>query len=204
MGFSLQDIKRILDSPTYNLRESLVIQKAALKEQMERLGQACEAIDRALEMAADYDEPEMDTETVRTIIRGVTLNDDARVLQGYYGETAWAGIQLRSLQFTAEQQEQAERDWADIFDALKDVKHLPPEHDSVQAVVAKMYDLVKQFTGGDAEVLAGLKRFSADTYAGKLPPEYQGHTPLENMDDDLRDLVAKAQVIYEKRQKHEH
>ena len=48
MGFKLDQIKELLDSPTFNLRMALQMQKAAIDSQIASLQEASDALSSAL------------------------------------------------------------------------------------------------------------------------------------------------------------
>lgn len=197
MGFSLDDIKQVLESPTYNLHESLVIQKAAIEAQMERLQAACSALSIAIQAAEEFGTDEVDTESVNAIIRAVVNRQDNEWIRRYYSDEAWLKIQTRRLSFTPEDQRRAEREWKAIYAAFDELRHESPDSEPVQAVTAKMHQLGQQFTKGDPQIEAGLHQIVHDVEKGDVPPEFRTYTPFAGVDDELRRFIQTALSIYQ-------
>lgn len=194
MGFSLSHIKTILDNPTYDLRASLAIQKAAIDAKIDHLRQASEALGRVLEQANDPD-----TDTLSTIIQGVSGGDHESWVKAYYSEEAWRGLQTRRLAYAPEQIEQAQQDWSDLFADFEQQRHQPADSPAVQQLAAQMQALIDLFTGGDPETEAGLARFNQDVHAGNLPPGFDGPTVLDFGDPELRQFMQRALTLYRER-----
>ncbi len=197
MGFKLDQIKTILSSPTYNLHQSLAIQKAAVDEQIARLQQASTALEKALTDTEESGTGALDSDTVSAIIRGVTPMDDGDFWRRYYSDEAWAGIQLRARHITPAQIERWAQDWQDIYAAFDALHDQPVDSPAVQAVAERMRVLIDAFTAGDPQAEAGLRRFGSDALTGNLPqggnPE---HTPFYGVDADLRRFVQAAYEHY--------
>ena len=191
MGFSLVAIKVILDNPSYDLRQSLAIQQAAIEQKIEHLREASALLGRALEQA---EEPGIDALTA--IIRAVGGDDHESWVRQYYTEDAWRGILTRRFAYTPEQMTQFQQDWQDLFAAFDQCRHESPESKAVQTLAARMQELIELFTGGDPETEAGLARFNKDAAAGRLPPGYDGPTAADFGDPDLRQFMQQALMIY--------
>jgi thiol-disulfide isomerase/thioredoxin len=98
---------------------------------------------------------------------------DRSALRKYYSEAALPKIEEKSLHWSAEQQAQLAAGMKQLFaDAASAVGH-DPGSEAGQAIASRWIALAGEFTGGDPEILEGLKRF----YAGRpsWPQEYQNH-----------------------------
>lgn len=201
MGFALSEIKQVIDSDSYDLRTSLQIQQAAVEAHLARLRETAVALARALERTTQVDADQIDAETIRAIIRGVTTSDNDVWMQRYYSDTAWLAIKTRSLSFSQEELEQGQRAWQDLIAAFARHRTAPPESDVIQQLAAQMHALIEMFTGGNAEIEAGLARFARAAETEALPPEYHEYTPYGNVDADVRGLMQRALTIYRTRNK---
>lgn len=198
MGFKLDQIKTILNSPTYNLHQSLAIQKAAVDEQITRLQQASAALERALMDTEETGTGALDSDTVSAIIRGVAPMDDSDFWRRYYSDSAWAGIQLRARTITPQQIEGWAQDWQNIYADFDGLRDQPVESPAVQAVAERMHTLIEGFTAGDPQAEAGLRRFGTDALKGNLPEGYNPkYAPFYGVDDDLRRFVRAAYEHYQ-------
>lgn len=199
MGFSLDQIKTILDNPAYDLRDSLVIQKQAVDEKIADLQAASAALARALESLDQTQEPE--TDTLSAIIHGVSGIDHEAWMREYYDDEAWRGIVTRRFAYTPEQMRQFQQEWADLFDAFEAHLNDEPDSEAVQALAAKMDELIGLFTGGDARTEDGLARFNTDVRAGNVPQGYEGPTAFGGRDPDFVAFTQRALTIYRERHK---
>ena len=192
MGFNLSQIKDLLNSPDYNLRDSLSIQKAAVDAQITRLQAASEALSQAIDASEDVPDSALDSDMIATIIRCVTASGRDEWARRYYSEDAWTGIQTRRMTFTQAQAEQVQRDWQDLYDAFAALQDQSVDSPAVQRLAAKMDRLVKGFTGGDPEALAGLARLRSDPK--NLPVEHR-----MSVDPELQAFMQRAWAIYNQR-----
>lgn len=194
MGFSLQEIKAVLQSPRYNLYASLLIQKEAVDAEIRRLQNTSEALTAAMnEVQAHGEQRELDAETIQTILRGV--NDqrlgDNHFAARYYSEEAWLGIQTRGLTFTPTEIEQSIQAWQDLIAAFGQQKAqgAAPDDAAVQQLAAQMHSYIELFTGGDPETRVGLQRLVEDS--ANVPLPYRPH-----QDADLQTFMQEAYGSY--------
>src|SRR5690606_22338691 len=75
MGFKLDQVKELLDSPSYDLRTALHMQKSAIDSQIASLQEASDALSTALEVEHLQDDT-MDSEAVSIVIRAVMFPQD--------------------------------------------------------------------------------------------------------------------------------
>jgi DNA-binding transcriptional MerR regulator len=199
MGFTLREIKTMLASASYDVRQALALQKAAVEAQIARLQDAYKALTRVIEAAERQDADELDVEMVVAIIRGVIAGQGAEWMRRYYDDGAWTAIQTRRLTVSPGQLQEVQQAWQALFEAFEARRHEPPDSPEVQQLAARMRTLIEAFTGGDLDVEAGLARFVADAETGRLPPDYDGYTPYGETDADLRRFVQRALTIYRER-----
>ena len=189
MGFELAHIKSMLDSPSYNLRQALIAQKAVVDEQIQRLSEASTALERALNATERVGEDMLSSDGIYTILRAVTQSEANQLFRKYYSDEAWHSIETRALSFTPADQERAQQDWEQLYADFHAMRDESPDHPAVQKLAKKMHDLIESFTGGDSEVEAGLKRVVSDRE--NLPEE---HRPFS--DSDLQPFIMQALDIY--------
>lgn len=198
MGFSLAHIKRVLNSPTYDLPQALIAQKAAVEKQIERLEAAAAALQFAIEAAQGHDTTQLEPDTIRAIIQAVT--DQGAVMDRYFSETALAGIALRRLSYTEAEMAQIQQDWQAVYNGFGALIDQPPDHPQVMELAAKMDELIKAFTGGDQETASGVQQLIQDAEAGRLPDMPQAQTFFADVDPDLRRFMRQALAVYQKKQ----
>lgn len=194
MHFSLEQIGVILASPTYDLKQALSAQRAAIEEQIERLQAAAEALQTALEAAAAQETETLPAETIQAILRGVS--HQGAFMDRYFSETEQAGIALRAMAYSPQQFEQAQRRWQALYDEFAARMHQPLDDPQVQRLAAEMDALIAGFTGGDANTEAAMQQLVTDARAGKLPdmPEAEAH--FAAVDPDLQRFMEGALQHY--------
>ncbi len=198
MGFSLAHIKRILNSPTYDLPQALIAQKAAVDEQIELLAAAAAALQTAIETARSHDTAQLEPDTIRAIILAVT--NQGPVIDSYFSETARAGIALRRLSYTAAEMAQIQQEWEAIYDGFAALINQPFDHPEVMGLAAKMDGLIQAFTGGDQETASGVQQLIQDAEAGQLPEMPQAQAFFADVDPNLRRFMRQALAFYQKKQ----
>ncbi len=194
MGFKLDQIKELLESPRFDLRTALMMQKAAIDSQIANLQQASTALEQALNMDL-LRAGEIDQTTITTLIRAVTAPHNDWV-QGVYTDEAWAGIVSRQMQYTASDFEQFTENWRVLIEQFTEISHLPPDSPPAQQLAATMHEYITLFSAGDAETESGMAnawqnhdQIRAD-YA-----EYEDSIP----NPDLMRFMNQALTIYRER-----
>jgi DNA-binding transcriptional MerR regulator len=161
LGFSLEEIRDLLDSPVYDVKKSLRMQKQALDDRISQLLRASVALEKTL--AAAEAQEALNWDEVCEIIRSVN-------------GTYWRRFSLSDY-FTPEQQKQfaeharsfhpeaivaAERTWAEITEIFERLRDEPLDHPELQRVAGKMVELIESFTGGDVSIRDSLARMYTD------------------------------------------
>lgn len=194
MGFPLEQIKTILNSPSYDLKQALVEQKVAIEAQITLLQATTKALQTAINATDAYDAEEIDLATIQAIIRGVTHRGD--FMDDYYSKTSQAGIALRAMALKPSDMEAAQEKWQALYAGFEHWIDEPLDHPEVQRLAAEMDTLLEAFTGGDAQAQEGLQRLVKDAQAGKLPDQPQIHQHFTDVDSDLRRFMRQALQHY--------
>lgn len=189
MGFSLDEINALLQSPVYEIRRSLEIQKAAIDERIAQLQQVSQSLTQTIEAVAHIPDADMDWTQVGAIIRGVSGGHKDEWVQRYYSESALQKLEQRAQTISDETIAQGTEDWRTLMDDFQRLRHLPPDDAQVQALAARMHTLIQAFTGGDHDIRAGMEAMYADFDA--IPPQYRMG------DRKLYEFIAQAFRIYE-------
>jgi DNA-binding transcriptional MerR regulator len=162
IGFSLKQIKEILNRKEFDLTETLSLQKNLIKAQRNRLNFALEAISRAEKTFQE--DGAIDCESFRKIIEVINMEQNMDWTKKYYSEAAQTKIEERKNLWSPELQERVTRDWneltKDIEAAIADGAE--PSDERARQLAARWRALVEEFTGGDAEIQAGLNKMYSD------------------------------------------
>lgn len=162
IGFSLKQIKEILNRREFDLAETLKLQRGIIEAQRYRLNMTLEAIARA-EMLFNQNGA-IDWESFNQIIEVINMEQNTEWTRKYYSEEAQKKIEERKNLWSPELQERVSRDWSnltgDIEAAIAD--GVSPKDERAQQLAARWNGLVREFTGGDTEIQSGLNRMYAD------------------------------------------
>lgn len=188
LGFSLQEIESLLDSPTYDVRQSLRIQRDAVAQQIGQLQSAYYALTRTME-AVETGQA-IDWRQVTAIIQALSDPDKNQWMVRYYREEDWDWLRDRAMTMTPEQVELGTRAWEDLYTGFRAVRHLPPDHPDVQALAERMQRLVAMFTEGRPKIQAALGKLYSDI--SQVP---EALLPQDH-DQDLQDFMQQAFTIY--------
>jgi len=162
IGFSLKEIKNILNHGSFDLATALRRQREAIEEKRSRLELAIQAIQRA-EYAIDTSE-ESGWEAFAKIIEVINMQHDMDWSKKYYSPEAQQEIEKRAATIPAEVVEQAQRDWATLIKEVDAAVKAgeDPRSEKSRALAARWSELLKGFTGGNSEIHAGLNKMYAD------------------------------------------
>ena len=159
LGLPLKRIKSLLERDTRELCDVLPSQRRALEEKRRRLDQAIGAIRDAERIIRPGEQT--DAAVLKKIIEVIEMQD-ADFMNKYYSEETQAKMAERRAEWNPELQEQATAAWTALFRDVEAALDEDPASEKAQALAARWSKLVESFTGGDAEVSAGLKKVWAD------------------------------------------
>src|SRR4030095_2987789 len=112
IGFSLTQIKQLLDSNSFDLRVALNQQREILAEKRRQLDQAVTAIEKAHALLETNDEP--DWQSFKRIIEVINMQNNMDWTKKYYSEDAQKKIAERAQAIPSEVIEKAQNDWATL------------------------------------------------------------------------------------------
>src|SRR5204863_5815378 len=97
-----------------------------------------------------------DAAVLKKIIEAIEMQD-ADFMNKYYSEEAQAKMAERRAEWNPELQEQATAAWTALFRDVEAALGEDPASDKAQALAGRWKKLVESFTGGDADISAGLR-----------------------------------------------
>lgn len=183
LGFSLNEIRDLLEDPHYDLRRSFTIQREAIHAEIERLQKALTGLDLTI---AHLDATnQIDWHEIAVIVTALNADYKQEWSRRYYTDEQNA----RFAQATPAEVEAGTRGWMQLTEDYKAARHLPPDHPQVQALAARQVELVRAFTQGDPEVEKSLKAMYANF--DSIPQEFR------LFDRDLLEYMGEAVRIYQ-------
>jgi DNA-binding transcriptional MerR regulator len=154
LGFSLSEIETLLNSPAYDLRRSLRLQKEALFERIQQMQQVAFALTRTLDLLED--ESPVDWQQMTTIIRAVSAAGKEDLLARYYAPEQQAFLRERAALTPPDMLDHGASQWQHLYAAFREKRHLPTDHPEVQQLAARLDELGRAFTNDDPQIEAAL------------------------------------------------
>ena len=185
IGFSLEEIRKILNRDQVDLATTLRQQREAIEEKRRRLELAVQAIQRAEYVVATSRDPGW--ESFAKIIEVINMQSNMDWSQKYYSEDAQAEIEKRAATIPREAIEQAQRDWAALIGEVEAAAAAgeDPASEKSQGLAARWSELIKGFTGGNPEIQKGLNKMYADrnNWPSSMPKPFS---------DEVQAFIGKA------------
>src|SRR5579883_691231 len=154
LGLSLAEIRKLLEHDATDLSSALRMQREVLEERKRLLERAIRAIREA--------EREPKPALLRKIIEVIGMQDNTDWKAKYYTPEAREKIEAGAGEWTPEKQERATKAWSDLFRDVEAALGEDPAGEKAQALAARWKKLVSEFTQGDPQVSAGLRKLYAD------------------------------------------
>ena len=163
LGFSLQQIKELLQGSDRPLLVALRMQRQVVAREKRRLDDALRALDEAERTLADNRADRW--QTLRNVIEVFKMRKDWDWTRNYYSEEARKRIEERHRDTPKAIIEQGERDWTVLLAEVEEAAEqgVDPSGEAAQILAERWRALLAQFTGGDAEIQRGLNRLWSDT-----------------------------------------
>jgi MerR family transcriptional regulator, thiopeptide resistance regulator len=190
IGLSLQEIKALLLDRTHlDLTATLRLQRLLLVEKHRRLEIAIQAIDQAEKSARSGCAP--DWKALKKIIEVMEMQSSMDWTKKYYSEEAQAKIAERAKTWTPELQAQVSQQWQDLVSEIEAAiaDREEPGGAKARALAKRWSELVRGFTGGDADIQKGVNRLYADQ--ANWPANF--HKPWS---DDVQAFIVKAMAVH--------
>ncbi len=189
IGFSLNQIKDLLDRRPFDLPSALRLQREVIARRRDEMDRAVKAIEKA-ELAL-VSSGEFDERLFAKVCEVINMQNDSEWFKKYYTEE-----QLRDLasRWSPELQERAERDWAAL---IKDVQAavaegVEPESERGRGLADRWSALINEFTGGDPGIAENLGKLYADQ--ANWPSTHQKPYP-----NDVGAFICKAREFRDKK-----
>jgi len=162
IGFSLKEIKRLLERKGSGLVAALGAQRIALEEKRRHLDSAIQAIAKAESLAASRAKPEWDA--FQKITEEIQMQTNTDVMKKYYNDEARKLIAERQRLWSPELQKEVEEKWTALLQDIEaaTASGMDPASAPAQALAGRQAELIEGFTGGHAAIAEGLGKLWAD------------------------------------------
>lgn len=188
IGFSLKQVRELLDRRELDLRATLRLQRTVIKEKLNHLERVVETIERAEHLMSSGAAP--DWESFRKIVEVINMQNDMEWVKKYYTEEQLEELAARNLPGV---HERAQRDWAALIKEVEEAIGAgeDPAGERAQALAARWSNLIEQFTGGNPAIAENLRRLYADQ--ANWPSTFQ-----KPYSDDAAAFIGRAMAAGKK------
>jgi DNA-binding transcriptional MerR regulator len=183
MGFSLEEIKRLLDSRGYEAVKALKVQAEAVKDEIARLREASRAIDQVL--ARLEKDGRIHKDKLIKIMEVIQMGEDVKKAwhEKFFTEDELKKFQELGTKYTPEMMTAYQNRWAALIAEVKANLGLDPAGEKAQDLGRRWTALLDEVYGGQPR----LKTQIAKAYsAGAIPKEYN------MMDPRVWDFIKKV------------
>ena len=162
IGFSLRQIKNLLNSNSFDLSVALEQQRAIISEKRQQLDIAIQAIAKAQNLLATKEEPDWDA--FKQIIEVINMQNNMEWTEKYYTEEAKQKIAERGATIPTEVIEQGQKAWATLIQEVETAvsNGVDPKSEQAAGLATRWSELIRSFTGGDKDIQAGLNKMYSD------------------------------------------
>jgi DNA-binding transcriptional MerR regulator len=162
IGLPLRQIKDLLERDHLDLAATLRLQRRLLLEKRLQVEAAIQAIEEAERSLKSSRKP--DLAALKKIIEVMERQNAMEWTKKYYSEEAQAKIAERARAWTPELQAKVEQDWKILIGEVEAAiaGNVDPASPQARALAQRCSELLRGFTGGDAEIQQGLNKLYAD------------------------------------------
>jgi DNA-binding transcriptional MerR regulator len=191
MGFSLDQIKELLDRKGYTVLRSLKIQAEVVKDEIERLRRASRAIERVLE--ALQSRGRIDRRKLIQIMEVIQMGEDVKKAwhEKFYTEEELKEFQEIGKKYTPETMAEYQRRWAELIEEVKQNLSADPASETAQSLAKRWMELLDEAYGGHPRLET---RIGEAYTGGAIPADRRPFGP------EVRDFIKRAQAAAKKKQ----
>ena len=149
IGFSLKQIKELLERREFDLTATLRLQRQAIEEQRRHLETIIEAIESAERVMAASEAHNW--EAFKKIIEVINMQNNMEWIKKYYTEEQLEELDRRG---AGGVRERGEQEWALLIKEVEEAvgAGLDPSSEKAQALAARWANLIEAFTGGNPAI----------------------------------------------------
>jgi len=152
MGFPLEEIRQLLESRAVSAQHVIQLHLQRLQEHIE----AQQQLARRLQQVARH----LDTATGPPIDELCRIIEGTRIMEQYFTPEQLAELATRRTTIGDERIRQVEQEWAEIIPAVRAhmAQGTAPDDAGLQQLAHRWKALVNEFTGGNREIAASVRR----------------------------------------------
>jgi DNA-binding transcriptional MerR regulator len=159
LGIPLKQIRGLLEADS-NLAAVLQRQQEVLSEKRKQIDKAIRAIGNAQYAIQSHGEP--DWKLFQLVVREIEMQNSQEWKAQYFSAEARAKVAERQKLWSPELQEQMNKEWEQLYADAEACLDEDPAGPKGQELAMRSLELINKFTGGDPEILKGVKAMWAD------------------------------------------
>ena len=191
LGFTLKEIKKIINSPSFNRQEALILQRKMLIEKRNKVDKMIETIDKTIKHMAG--EIQMTNEERFEGIN-VGFNQFEEEARRRWGNQSIDEINAKLKGMSKDEQNDLSDRWDMIFNKLACLRDQSPESHEVQATIKEWYDFLNK----------NFSKYSLDAFYGLGQLYINDERFTKNIDqygEGLAKLMSEAMEVFTNNQK---
>jgi DNA-binding transcriptional MerR regulator len=190
MGFSLRQIRELLESKGYEAVKSLKVQAEAVKDEIVRLREASRAIEQVLSLLET--KGRIHKQKLIKIMEVIQMGEDVKKgwHEKFYTEAELKEFAEVGKKYTPEMVAAYQRRWAELIDEVKKNLKADPASETAQSLAKRWTDLLNEAYGDRPELKA---RIGEAYTAGAVPDDYRMFGP------EVWDFIKKARETAKKK-----
>lgn len=190
LGFPLKEIKTMLNNPSYDRKEALVLQRKMLVEKRGRIDQMIETIDKTIK----HMEGEIHM-TNEERFKGIqfTSNPYEEEARKRWGNESVDEANKKLQSLTKDEQHELSEKWDTIFKKLASLRKQSPESEEAQAAIKEWYDLLNNNFG----------QYTLEAFRGLGQMYIQDERFTKNIDqygEGLAAFMSEAMTVFANKQ----
>ncbi|HET9804619.1 MAG TPA: MerR family transcriptional regulator [Candidatus Acidoferrum sp.] len=159
LGMPLKQIRGLLEAES-KMPMVLQRQQEVLSEKRRQLDKAIRAIGNAQYALQSRGEP--DWKLFQLVVQEIEMQNSQEWKAQYFSAEARAKVAERQKLWSPELQARVEKEWEQLYADVEACLDEDPAGPKGQALAARSFELINQFTGGDPEILKGVKAMWED------------------------------------------
>jgi DNA-binding transcriptional MerR regulator len=185
MGFSLDQVRELLDRKGYEVVRSLKIQAGAVRDEIDRLRQASRAIEQVLGLLET--KGRIHRQKLIKIMEVIQMGEDVKKTwhEKFFTEAELKEFQEVGKKYTPEMVETYQRRWAALIEEVRKNLEADPASDIAQSLAKRWKKLLDEAYGGHPELKA---RIGQAYTASAVPADYRMFDP------EVWDFIKKARA----------
>jgi DNA-binding transcriptional MerR regulator len=190
MGFSLEQVRELLDRKGYEVVKSLKIQAEVVKDEIDRLKQASRAIGQVLKMLEG--QGRINRKKLIQIMEVIQMGEDVKKTwhEKFFTEAELKEFGEVGKKYTPEMVQAYMRRWAELIEEVKKNIKADPASKIAQSLAKRWKELLDEAYGEHPQLKA---RIGEAYTAGAVPDDYRMFGP------EVWDFIKKAHAAAKKK-----